>query len=305
MEKVILVLPSGKIKIVVFFEIVQNLSNILSENNIKNEIHFLDPNIKYEFDSNKLYIMYAVEDFVNHPQRFICMQFEQLDARINHYPGRENKDEFKKYILNIFKKALYIFDYSYKNTNFLREYGLNAITVPYGFSSILSLNRNPIPISERNIDVLWYGNKCPRRKKLLDRMRKINIVIKHSSLWDNPLKQIGDISYDKTDTVKNTKIVLNIKYDSPSWSIIETPRIIHAISNGCLVISESSYDSQLNAELKENIILCHHSQLEDMCIFYLSNPDILQKKINKTYNWLINHYKYSDKIPWNLLNLII
>ena len=47
-----------------------------------------------------------------------------LDARINHYPGRENKDEFKKYILNIFKKALYIFDYSYKNTNFLREYGL-------------------------------------------------------------------------------------------------------------------------------------------------------------------------------------
>ena len=305
MQKVILVLPSGITKIAVFFEIVQNLSHILFENNIKNEIHFLDPSKEYNFVPQQLYIMYAIEDFANHPQRFICMQFEQLDARINHFPGRENPKEFKKYILNIFKKALYIFDYSYKNTDFLRKNGLNAITVPYGFSPILSVNIQPIPISERNIDILWYGNKCPRRKKLLDRMGKINIVIKDSSLWNNPLKQLGDISYDKTNTVNNTKIVLNIKYDSPSWSIIETPRIIHAISNGCLVISESSYDSQLNAELKENIVLCHHSQLADMCIFYLSNPDILQKKINKTYNWLINNYKYSDKIPWDLLNLLI
>jgi hypothetical protein len=302
MKKIILILPLCITKISVFLEIVNNFMKILTDYNISSELHILDPNITHNFDDNQLYIMYATEDFINYPKKFICMQFEQLNARIN-YLSRNNYEDFKNTILNKFKKALYIFDYSYANANFLKNNNiLNVIELPYSYTSSLSYNVQPTLLSERKIDILFYGNVNTRRKRILKKMKKINIVIKNSNLWDNNLKELGKISFDKTNLIKYTKIVLNIKYDDPSYSIIETPRIIHAISNGCLVISESSSDCKLNNQLKENIVICHHTQIEDMCLFYLSNPNILQKKIDKTYNWLINKYKYT--IPIELINLI-
>ena len=294
-------MSNDSFKFSIFFEIVNNLLKTLHENNISYEFHLLNPNIIHTFDPDKLYIMYGVEDFINYPKKFICMQFEQLDARIYHL-SRDDPENFKKYILDKFKKALYIVDYSYKNIDFLKENNiLNTLIMPYAYTSNLSLNENLINVSEREIDILWYGNKNKRRNNILEKMKKIKVNISSSKLWDE-FDFTKNIIYPyKTNTIKNSKIVLNIKYDEPLYSIIETPRIIHAISNGCLVISESSSDCKLNAELKENIVICHHSQIEDMCLFYLANQDLLQKKIEKTTNWLRNKYKY--KIPNELLIL--
>ena len=58
-------------------------------------------------------------------------------------------------------------------------------------------------------------------------------------------------------------------------------------------------------ELKENIILCHHSQMVNICLFYLRNSILLNKKIYESYNWLINNYKYYDKVPIDLINNLI
>ena len=249
--------------------------------------------------------MYCIEEFVNHPKYFICMQFEQLYARMYHFPNRKPSKELNNYFFSIFKKAAYIFDYSYSNSKFLKENDVDSITVPYGFSPTLSLHQLPKLINERQIDILWYGNICSRRKNILNNIKKVNVNIIESKLWDNKIKELGKISLNKTEVVKDTKIVLNIKYDDPSYSILETPRIIHAMSNGCLVISEYSSDSVLNSELKDHVVLCHHTQIENMCLFYLSNLDLLQEKVNKSYNWLSNNYKYCDKIPYKIIENLI
>lgn len=309
MNDVIIVLPYSPIKIKVFYEIIENMMYVLSKNDIDYVIHFLNPDIVNEFSTEKLHIMYCAEVFKNHPKKFIAMQFEQLYARLYHFPNSPYSEDYENYVLSIFKKAQYVFDYSYKNTEFLKEKNLkNVITVPYAFTPTLSIFKKPLNFIEKNIDILWYGNYCERRKNILDKftgLENIKCKFEIENLWDNKIKELGEISHDKTDIVKKSKIVLNIKYDDPSYSILETPRIIHAISNGCLVISEYSSDTELNKELKENIILCHHSQMVNICLFYLRNSILLNKKIYESYNWLINNYKYYDKVPIDLINNLI
>lgn len=306
MNKIIIVLPISKQKYFVFYEIVECLIYSLNINKLEYELHFLNNNIINKYNDEDLYFMYAAEDFINLPKKCIIMQFEQLKARIHHNPDVKNSEELEEYIFNIFKKGNYVFDYSYENSKILMKNNINVVTVPYGYSPTLSLNSNNfLPVEKRNIDVLWYGNYCERRESILNSIKKVNLVKNQSNLWDNKLKEIGEVSFEKTNTVQKAKIVLNIKYDDPNYSIIETPRIIHAMSNKCLVISEYGYDSQLNNELKEHVIFCHHSQMEDICLFYLQNLDLLQEKVNESYNWLINNYQYSDKLPINIIKKLI
>ena len=225
------------------------------------------------------------------------MQFEQLEARLGYCNGQITpKDELTKVVMDKFNKALMIWDYSNANIKFMSKMNINALYVPYGFSESLAYYKPIIPIRQRDINVLWYGNKCDRRGNILSQFKKLDVSVQSSSFWDNDIAEFGPIVSMKMDNIKRAKIVLNIKYDEPDYSIIETPRIIHAIANGCLVVSESSMDSKLNEELKDHVVICHHSQMEAICLHYLANPDSLQKKIDEMYEWLTTSYLYKDHI---------
>lgn len=235
-------------------------------------------------DKNDLYIILGIgNSLVRLPKKYIAYQFEQT--------GNE-KSWFTESYINKLKGSIEIWDYSIKNIQNCKKYGItNVEYVPLGYSK--KVDRIPI-VKTKEYDVLFYGSSCPRRDKLMENMRSMGINVYYSTykLWGKERDMI----------IAKSRIVLNVHfYENP---ILETARISYLINNKVFVISERSQDPILDRQYNEYLVFCDYSELIVKCLYYLKHEDEMIEIVNKGYNEFKKRQYYENMPIKNIIKNI-
>lgn len=186
---------------------------------------------------NVLYVILGLHRFQSVPKNYIAIQAEQIGSKWM------TDSYFDK-----LRRARCVWDFSPRNCAYFREKGIichNVRTrVPmeifYPGSSSMSLHFSG---REKDVDVLFYGSKCLRRESLEREFKNSNlrVVFRYNDLFHE----------EREDLISRSKVVLNIHY-WPSSSL-ETHRVEYLCSRGKCVISEQSFDSELDLEYSDSV----------------------------------------------------
>ena len=120
-----------------------------------------------------------------------------------------------------------VIDYQAPNVEFLARYGIAARHVPYRYHA--GLER--VQPREKDIDVLFVGSMSPRRRAVLDEIKRACQVVEASGCYGKELDE----------TVSRAKVVVNIHYCSGPHPL-EVVRINYLMANGCCVVSDRGWD---------------------------------------------------------------
>ncbi|CAM9711308.1 unnamed protein product, partial [Sphacelaria rigidula] len=168
------------------------------------------------------------------PDKYIAVQAEQIGS----------KWMTKLYLQNL-REALCVWDFSPRNCSFFRSLGITCYNVgtrvpmEIFYPGSLSRKQHFSRVREKDIDVLFYSARCPRRQDLernLSKTTSLKVVFRYNDLFRE----------EREDLISRSKIVLNVHY-WPSASL-ETHRVEYLCSRGKCVLSERSSDPELDLE---------------------------------------------------------
>jgi hypothetical protein len=232
---------------------------MLKEHINESKIELVNCSTNHTFDNNNIYLLFIPINPVkmNTPKKYIVYNFEQFTT---------DKIWEESYIIFL-KKAMYVFDYSLMNIFKHHSKNINSYFLPYHIDKIY---KHPeLPKGEKDIDVLFIGNLNHRRKEWLKNLTDNNINF----------KIITNVFYENSiEYFARSKILLNIHFYSGE-SILEVTRIIPAIANNCIILSEISHDKYYN-DIYSNLI-----KITSMDTFIVDINNILNN-----YNRLIIEY---------------
>ena len=201
-----------------FEDIVQGLSEAIQDLGFQVEIisKIIDPSY------SDLYIMFGLNKYQGPlPPKYIAYQLEQTGENLG-------RNWFKKKYIKLLRNAVSVWDYSIKNIQNLKQYGIRGVEyVPFAYMLCLD-NISRVPESEKDIDVLFYGSSSIRRENIMTKLKEkgLKIYFGGNNLWGEKRNQL----------ISRSKIVLNIHYYKEP--ILETTRLSHLITNQSFVISE-------------------------------------------------------------------
>ena len=268
-----IILPEDKCEM--FHEIAIPLSKILNANiQIK-------PNFEFDFSNERcVYVLIGYETQSHCPaKKYIVCQFEPVCARL----GKEYWNALYVY-QSLMKDALCVLEYSYQNIHVMKHvfHLPNVVYTSFGYHEHFDKFINK-PITKKDNDVIFLGNPVRRRLSILNNLK--------SGLTD---LKIYTQTYDdeKYSILNNSKILINIHMDSEK-SCLEMVRIVYAIANGCLVVSEPSGDKYTDAILKEHVVFCEVSDMTRCIKELLRTPHEIHKRAQEAYKWLKTKYTYS------------
>jgi hypothetical protein len=204
------------------------------------------------------------------PLQYIPYQLEQLsETSWNTFPDK------RKMILS---HAYDVWDYSPENIAFLKSRGIVARHVPVGYHE--SLEQIP-QRGEKDIDVLFYGSTCERRRIVLDLLSQ-NTGITVRSLFDVYGKE-------RDECIARSRIILNIHYYDAQ--ILEAIRISYLLNNRCLVVSEFS---EINPYKAVAIPMFPYADLADACRKYLADKEGMDTAREATYRDFKENYPMTE-----------
>jgi len=178
------------------------------------------------------------------PKGSVLVNLEQLEA-----PSPQINQQY----LSLLREHI-VWDYSRKNIEFLRaKLGVShASYVPVSTGSCLKF---PLLNNEQDIDVLFYGSLSPRRRAILSDLDKAGLNVKVLT------NVYGE---EKNAYISRAKVILCLAYYEPT--ILETTRVIHAITNGKAVVAEANGNTELDERLDDSICLSAYDDLVKNCI---------------------------------------
>jgi hypothetical protein len=243
--------------------------NSLSESLIELGIHH---EIVTEIDeTNDIFIVCTTHEHRPLPKKYISYNCEQLttDKRWDHK------------IIDKFKKAIEVWDYSLENIKLLRLYKINALHLPIGYSKCMEIDKTD---EEKSIDLLFIGCINELRLQKLNDLRLI--------YYKNPEKFL--ITNDCWDysIYNKTKIGLNLHFYNGK-TILEVHRIIPMIANKIIIVSEKSDDLWYDSKY-ENIIDFTNNFVKTVILTLKNNN--LKELAEGRYQYLINHCKFVDYV---------
>lgn len=132
----------------------------------------------------------------------------------------------------------------------------------------------------KSFPVTLVGNYYPARETILPKIADLGLNIWGDSRWEkSPLAQYyhGELDFKKLGSVyQRSKIVLNIQYRSPSWSLVN--RVYEAASAGSFVISEHKKQlDRMFADGKEIVSYETPADLKFKISYYLSHEKEREK----------------------------
>ncbi|HTE39335.1 MAG TPA: hypothetical protein VK629_00810 [Steroidobacteraceae bacterium] len=148
--------------------------------------------------------------------------------------------------------ASQVWDYSESNLPFLKQLGCGHVKhIPLGYAA--SLERIP-RLSERDIDILFFGSLSPRRQRVLDNL---------ASKWRVKVL-FGAYGKTRDQEIARAKMVLNLhQFDTPQ---LEQIRLSYLLNNKCFVVSERAdvdpYDG--------GVVFCEYDKIIECCETYLA-----------------------------------
>lgn len=265
----------------VFEIIINSLHTAFVELNINHEVV---PNYDIN-DYNNIYLICTTHETNDLPFYYISYNFEQLTT---------DKDFGDNYYEKL-KKAVIVFDYSLENIKYLKNKGINAHFLPFGYSKSFEYNNNDN--QTKDIDIVFIGSINDKRYS------KIKDIIK---LYNNNLDKIfmsgsNCWGYNLFRTYNNSKIGLNLHYYNGN-TILEVTRINLLIANKVLVITERSNDLWYDSKY-ENIVnfINDNVPIDEYYLNVLNNYNF--NEVERRYNEFKNNYKYVDYIK-NIMFLI-
>jgi hypothetical protein len=168
-----------------------------------------------------------------------------------------------------------VFDYSHYNAEYLRsKINKRVVVVPYSYHSSLTVLSHDVTDTEE-YDVMFYGFMNDNRKKYASLLESSNLKVK----WHTNYSIFGD---QLIEEMKKAKIILNIHYyDNPS--VLEITRIIPAVSNYKLVLSERSTDTKADERFKDIIVFIDENTVVSECKKYVENPQLRHQRISEAF----------------------
>ncbi len=175
---------------------------------------------------------------------FIIYQLEQLSDR---------EGWFRPELLEFFRRASSVWDYSAENIAFLAERGVeNTKHLPLGFHDRLQV----VPLREPDIDVLFYGCINERRKLILDELAKdysVHVLF-------------GCYGPERDEFIARSKVVLNIHFYEAQ--IMEQPRLSYLLNNRRFVLSEASSVNPYQGFFP----IASYEDLIESCRYWIEHP---------------------------------
>jgi hypothetical protein len=249
-------------------KICQDLQNIF---NIKIPIDNYTPDILPPLPAVVILIGVYDDDIPIHRNKFktILYQTEQSFSRVF------NQDS--KFYHEWIPILDQIWDFSPKNID---KIGNKGYFMPLSGDYITSSHVFNIV---RPQDIVFVGLLNDRRKYIIDKIREAGLSISvygGYNVWGDLLNKILD----------NAKIVINIHYYENAS--LETERITQALSHGCCVVSETSFDTKLDQLFDGSIMLSKIGDIDGL----INNLKYLLQHPEKMENLRQNSPKMNQKI---------
>jgi hypothetical protein len=264
-----------------FYYISVSIYNIFKTYFSDDKIILVNCNSNHIISNDNLYLTFIPFNKTNmniKPSKYIVYNFEQFTT----------DNCWSNAYIDFLKKALFVIDYSIKNVFKLHEKGINAFFLP--FRSDNSTKFKNLDNTKKDIDILFIGTLNNKRKEWLKKLnyKKYNIKI------------ITNLFFEKSiEYFARSKIILNIHYYGGD-SILEVTRIIPALENKCIILSEESHDEYYNLEFNNIIKITNSNSINDDIDYILNNYNQVIETTQNNFNKLFNKDN-SD----NLLELII
>lgn len=210
-------------------------------------------------NSTDIYIILGMNDFNSQvvPHNYIVIQLEQTS-------NPDSVQWFGPTYMNYLRGALEVWDYSVINYKYLRANGISHVKyVPlqYMTTSDHQLGTK-LNISDKYIDVLFYGSVNDRRLKIYNDLKStgINVVYKRN-IW----------GAERDELISKSKVVIIPHYNNNS--IMETARLSYLLSNKCIVVMEQSIDPILDRWHHKYVSLSSYDNLCSTCQDIISKYD--------------------------------
>lgn len=188
-----------------------------------------------------------------------------------------------------------VWDYSLKNIEFLRKYGINAKYLKFGYCPTLKR----LEVKEKTIDILFYGAINDRRAYILNQLVKLGYRV---VVIDGVKKSAYGRELD--EYISRSRLVLNLHFYQDK--IFEVVRVSYLMINGKAVVSEIDSDTEIENDLLLGIRGVSYSNLVDECVNLLNSPEkliTLENNAHKIFN-VRNQAEYIKNIFKHPLGLV-
>ena len=270
----------------------------------KNDCYFLDH--KYEISTIKdlnlflseenidvlILFLNDIESVFNINTKNTKIIFIHADYLLNH--SKTDQDLMRKYINEINPNNSYIWEYNQLNIQlYNNEFSNKKYTfIPLLYNDYLEKIYKPykikIPFHEKNVDILFPGAECERRKLLLDKISK-----KYELVSINFINNVEE--YIKR--IESSKIVINI-YSNETNMPFDYYRFALLYSNKVFLITETPQN--IDFETEKNLIEVKDTMI---CAKYDDIIDEIEKCLNKTEEEITQitekSYNSFKKFPMN------
>ncbi len=228
--------------------------------------------------NDTLYILLAPQLVVSYPKHFIAYQVEQWGTTWITSPwGALQESDRPSSYQEVLGAALEVWDYSRWN---IQHFGYpirprlercQVKYVPFAWFPTTSCKTQ----SDRDIDVLFFGGMNDKRQSKM--LNELGVQVTHVAAQEAEL-----------DTyICRSKIVLNLHYYD---GLLETSRVMHAISLKALVISEPPIDPNIQDFDPAVVFGYEVAHIANSILSYLGDDALRHRRVSVAYQYCKNKY---------------
>jgi hypothetical protein len=189
------------------------------------------------------------------------------------------------------KYARGVFDINQQGVNEFIRRGISALHTPLGYESGFEANnRNSL---SKPVDILFMGAHSPRRELFLSRnaeffsqynCRFIMIRASQPNLSNTPGFYAGE---ERNQLLNSSKILINIHFANRTY--FEWHRVLMAIANQCLIVSEKSDYTQPLISGK-HLVLTEIENITSVCKHYIEHEKERVQLTDQAYQFVTKNH---------------
>lgn len=174
-----------------------------------------------------------------------------------------------------------------------RKCGISTLHAPLGYATCFEAGIDPHNPPDRTFDLLFLGSISPKRERFISQNADLfnrynsNIVI---TRLEKPKfsHTVGFFAnHDRNRLLRSCKVLVNIHANDNTY--FEWLRVMMAIANGCLVISETSdyIEPLVNGK---HLIIAELDNIADQCDYYLEHEEERLKIVSEAYEFITQEF---------------